>query len=276
MIGNIAKVTTKEIVYLYVDRIIKNPNQPRKYFSENSINELASSIEEHGVLQPITVRFVNKKYELIAGERRLLASKKANLKYIPCIVVNICEEKSAVLAIIENLQRENLNYFEEAEGYEKLIKNYKYTQEQLAKNIGKTQSTIANKLRLLRLDNKVKEKLLTNSLTERHGRALLKLEDTEIQLEILEKVIKNNLNVADTEKLIEHCLNIQKEVGNTEEKENKRKIRMLIKDIKIFTKTVNHAVEMMQKSGIDANYNMEKTNDGYKMIIDIVTELSCD
>ncbi|UZQ83009.1 ParB/RepB/Spo0J family partition protein [Thermoanaerobacter sp. RKWS2] len=172
----------QEISYLPIDSIRPSPYQPRKTFDIKNLQELSESIKVYGVLQPITVRMVgNNSYELVAGERRLKASKLAGLTEIPAIIVNAQDEDAAVLALIENLQREDLNFIEEAEGYYNLINDHHLTQEQLAKMLGKSQSTIANKLRILKLSKEIKEKLLENDLTERHARALLRLPDEELQ-----------------------------------------------------------------------------------------------
>jgi ParB family chromosome partitioning protein len=171
----------KNITYLSIDSVRPNPYQPRKQFGKGALEELCESIQQYGVIQPINVRKItNNNYELVAGERRLRAAIMAGLKEIPAIVININDNDSAVLALIENLQR-NLNYLEEAEGYSNLINEHGFTQEELAQKIGKSQSTVANKIRLLRLSPLVKKILSDNNLTERHARALLKLHDEQLQ-----------------------------------------------------------------------------------------------
>ncbi len=257
---------TKEITYLSVNEIKVNPNQPRKFFSLEAISELSSSIKEHGILVPISIRYTKGAYELIAGERRLRASKMAGLDYIPCIIVEADNEQSHVLAIIENLQRENLNFIEEAIAYQSLLKDHGYTQEVLAKKICKNQSTIANKLRLLKLEDNVKEVLLKNNLTERHARALLKLPSPQAQLEILDNVVKNNLNVSKTENLIDGYLKPEK---NKIEKIRNLNIKMKINDMKIFLNQIKMAVDILQKTGITCIYNVEQYDNKYKIVIDI-------
>jgi ParB family chromosome partitioning protein len=166
----------REIISLPINLIRQNENQPRKVFNQNTLIELSESIKEYGVLQPISVRHTTEKnYELVAGERRLRACQLAGLLDIPAIIVEMDDTESAILAMIENLQREDLNYIEEAEGYERLIKEHNFTQDELARQIGKKQSTIANKLRILKLGERVKRELIITGLTERHARALLKL-----------------------------------------------------------------------------------------------------
>ncbi len=267
---NIAQAMTKEVVYLDVNKIIPNPNQPRKVFVDNNITELANSIKEHGVLQPISVRYERGTYELIAGERRLKACKKAGLSYIPSLIVNITDKQSAILAMIENIQRENLNYLEEAEGINMLLLEYKMTQDELAEKLGKTQSTIANKLRILKLPKEVKYSLLENGLTERHARALLKLKSTEDMLEVLKKIVEQDLNVRKTEKLIEKYL--EKKEENTEEKSNIR-VKRIIKDIRVFTNSVINAVDIMNESGVNTDFRMKEVEGGYQIVIDIETDI---
>jgi ParB family chromosome partitioning protein len=192
----------------------------------------------------------NSKYELVAGERRLRAAVMAGLKEIPAIVININDNDSAVLALIENLQREDLNYLEEAEGYSNLINEHGLTQEELAQKIGKSQSTVANKIRLLRLPPLVKKILSDNNLTERHARALLKLHDEQLQLKVLKIVCEKGLNVKKTEELIERV--IDKYLGKGRDKPAEKKLSKTIKDIRIFVNTIRQAIELMRKSGVNA------------------------
>lgn len=192
-----------DVVMVGVDMIVPNPYQPRKYFSSNSLEELAQSIREYGILQPITVRKNNGKYELIMGERRFRASKLVGIKNIPAIILDVANEDSAVVALIENLQRVDLSFIEEAESYKKLIEIHGITQNDLSSKIGKSQSTISNKLRLLKLDDTIIDIFTQSNLTERHARALLKIKDINEQKKILHKVITNKLNVKETEKLID-------------------------------------------------------------------------
>ncbi|WP_042835464.1 nucleoid occlusion protein [Thermoanaerobacter ethanolicus] len=244
----------QEISYLPIDSIRPSPYQPRKTFDIKNLQELSESIKVYGVLQPITVRMVgNNSYELVAGERRLKASKLAGLTEIPAIIVNAQDEDAAVLALIENLQREDLNFIEEAEGYYNLINDHHLTQEQLAKMLGKSQSTIANKLRILKLSKEIKEKLLENDLTERHARALLRLPDEELQKKALEVIVKKKLNVSQTEKLIQDMIDkITKQQEET--KKANKKMMKFYKDIRIFVNTVKQAVDLMKKSGVPAEY----------------------
>jgi ParB family chromosome partitioning protein len=259
--GNTALLAQREILYIELDRIIVNPYQPRKLFDRTKLEELARSIEEYGVLQPISVRLINGcSYELVAGERRLRASKIAGLKEIPAIVVNISDHDSAVLALIENLQRQDLNYIEEAEGFQNLIANYSFTQEQLADNIGKSQSAVANKLRILKLSREIQKILLENDLSERHARALLKLDSVELQKEVLKKVIDQGLTVKRTEQLV---ASEYRKANMPVKDENERKPRMFIKDIRLFTNTVQQAIAVMNRSGVEIDCDMNQTENGY-------------
>lgn len=251
--------------FISVNNIRPNPYQPRKVFDKLMLDELASSIKEFGIMQPISVRKINDEfYELIAGERRLRATKLAGLTEIPAIIIEVNDKDSAVIALIENLQRENLNYIEEAEGYYNLINDYDLTQEEVAKQVGKSQSTIANKLRILKLSTEVKKVLLDNSLSERHARALLKLPNEELQLSILNKIIEQSLNVKKTEELIERTLN---RIFEQENKKDKPVIKRYLKDIRIFTNTIKQAVDMMESSGIEVDYKVKEVDDSYEISI---------
>ena len=187
-----------EILKIDIKDIIPNTYQPRKYFNDEALIELSESIKTHGIIQPITVRKRGEFYELVAGERRWRAAKLAELEKVPCNIIDITDVQSAEIALLENLQREDLNFIEEAEAYYNLIHDHRFTQEQLATRMGKKQSTIANKLRILKLSEKVRELCVANNLTERHARALLSVQDEKLQLSILKKVIKGNLNVIKT------------------------------------------------------------------------------
>jgi len=239
----------KNITYIKIDCIRPNPYQPRKQFNKAALEELCESIKQYGVIQPINVRRItNNSYELVAGERRLRAATMAGLKEIPSIVINVDDNDSAVMALIENLQREDLTYLEEAEGYNHLISEHGFTQEELAQKIGKSQSTIANKIRLLKLSPLVKKILLDNNLTERHARALLKLHDEQLQLKVLRLVCDRGLNVKKTEELVERA--IEKFTKQGSGKAADKKFTRAIKDIRIFINTIKQAIDMMKKSGL--------------------------
>lgn len=251
-----------------VEKIVPNPDQPRHVFDQEALGELAASIKSHGVLQPITVRRVGGLYELIAGERRLRATRLAGHSRIPAIVVNVDNEESAVLALIENIQRQNLNYMEEAQGYLKLVQQYHMTQEEVAQLMGKTQSAVANKLRILRLSDEVKAILVQYGLTERHARALLKLTDREQQLQAAAYIARNGLNVRSAEEYIEEMLQHPQAERETRRKaENRPRIRRFIRDIRLFTNTVNRAASYMKESGVPVQVAEKKTEGYYEMVI---------
>lgn len=236
----------QKILYLHIEDIRPNPHQPRRIFHPEELRALSDSIRQNGILQPLTVRQCGSYYELIAGERRLRAARLAGFKSVPCIVMEINDRNSAILALVENIQRQDLNYFEEAAALEKLITYYGMTQEDAATQLGRAQSTVANKLRLLRLTQKEREYILENQLTERHARALLKLASPEERMAVLEKVTKLGLNVEKTE------LFIEEKIGHAREQENFRKRSVLFRDIRLFTNTIQKAVETMQAAGIQA------------------------
>lgn len=251
-----------------VNRVRPNPYQPRKVFSNTALQELANSILEHGLMQPITVRMIGDSYELIAGERRLKASKLAGLESIPAVIVEVTTRDSAVLALIENLQRENLNFLEESQAYFAVMQDYGYTQQELASTLGKNQSTVANKLRILKLSPLVQKMLIENSLTERHARALLKLPSEQFQLIALEKIIKQELNVKRTEQLIDQML-VEFTKENMIKHKSNQKVKSYIKDMRLVTNTITQAVDMIQKAGIDAKYTMKEQADSYEIRIKI-------
>ncbi len=194
--------TKDEVVYLYLDDIIPNRFQPREVFDERALKELALSIKEHGVIQPIIVRRVNGKYEIIAGERRYKASALAGMTKIPAIIRDLDDKESSKVALLENLQRKNLNPIEEARTYQKILELDQMTQDELAKTMGKSQSAVANKLRLLALPDEVQDSLLKEQISERHARALLNLPDTKQQKELLKKIITNKMTVRAVEEEI--------------------------------------------------------------------------
>ncbi len=236
-----------KITELPIIRIRPNKSQPRKQFNESELKALSQSISENGILQPLIVRKItSSEYEIVAGERRLRASALAGLKKVPCIVVKCSDKESAVYALLENLQRADLGIFEEARGISRLIRRYGLTQEQAAEKLGKTQSTIANKLRLLRLSNEEQEWIEKSGLSERHARALLRIEDEELRRKALSGVITDGLNVSQTEAFVSSL------IQSTPQKQRRGKSKAVIKDIRIFVNTINKAVDTMRLSGIDA------------------------
>lgn len=254
----------KTINYVAIESISPNLYQPRKVFDDESIADLAQSIKVYGIIQPLSVRKINDDYyELIAGERRLRAAKEAGLKEVPVIICNINDKDSAAIALLENLQREDLNFYEEALAYDNLIKVHSYTQDQLSEVIGKKQSTIANKLRLLKLDKKIVDLLIENKLTERHGRALLKLNSSELQLKILDTVIKNGLNVKKTEELIQREI---EKINNVDKAaDGKKRIKGAFSPA-IYVNTVK---QVFDKFGVNAKYRSKELEDSIQVIITI-------
>ncbi len=255
----------KKVMEIPIHDIVPNPYQPRKVFSQSALEELSKSIKIYGILQPITVRVIEDKYELIAGERRLRAAKLANIELIPAIINNMSDESSAVLALLENLQREDLNFIEEAMGYENLIKEHDFTQQQLAEKLGKNQSTIANKLRILRLPNDIKIRLVENNLTERHARALLKLPNEDLMKQVLGKVIKGELTVKKTEKLIKDIL---EELEASQEDDKKPNVKGSMA-IRIYLNTMKQAFDAIIGTGIEAKYNEIDKGDYMEVVVKI-------
>ena len=204
----------REIIEVSLDDIIPNRFQPRLSFDEQGLNELAESIRQHGIIQPLVLRKIGDKYEIIAGERRYKASYIAGLTKVPAVIIDLNDNESAEVAIVENIQRKDLSPIEEAKSYKKLLDRGYLTQDQLASRMGKNQSTVSNKLRLLNLDEKVQDALLNNKISERHARSLLKLDNKEEQKEVLDEIIEKRLNVRDTEDLINRKLNGEEEFIN--------------------------------------------------------------
>ncbi len=246
-----AKNLSGTLCQLSVHTISPNPYQPRRSFNKDALAELSESIKKYGVLQPITVRKLSEgSYELIAGERRLRASMLAGLRKIPAIVVTLSDNDSAVVALVENIQRENLSFMEEAEAYRNLLYRHGLTQEELAASLGKTQSSVANKIRLLKLTKVIREIIKDNNLTERHARALLRLEDEKLQIKALEKITDKSLNVRQTDELIDEMLD--KKPSKSEAYVIPRLKYTSPKDMRLFTNTLHHAIELIRRQGIDA------------------------
>ena len=242
--------TVNRVVLIDVDRIVRSPYQPRRQFEPRAMQELADSIAQSGLLQPVTVRAVGSGYELIAGERRLMACRMNGIDKIPAIVEQFDNEKSAVFALIENLRRKDLNYFEEAQGIRRLMELCDMTQQQVAKRLGKAQSTIANKLRLLNFSEELRRRMLDAGLTERHARALLKLESDQQIEAALETITHERLNVGETERLIETMLTAAPEPAPAKTEQKATKL-FVLKDFRIFMNTITKAVSTMKLAGID-------------------------
>lgn len=245
--------TVNRVVLLDTEKISPSPYQPRRQFEQKALQELADSISQSGLLQPITVREVSSGYELIAGERRLMACKMLHMEQIPAIVERYDDEKSAVFSLIENLQRRDLNYFEEAAGIHQLMEHYHMTQQQVAQKLGKAQSTIANKLRLLCFSEPMRRKMLDAGLTERHARALLKLSDEMMIQQALEYIVRERLNVGESERYID-------QIAQSEVPEKPKPTRLfVVKDLRIFMNTISRAISTMKLAGIEVD--TRKTED---------------
>jgi len=248
-----------DVINIPIERIVGNPYQPRKIFNIDSLNELADSIKSYGVIQPISVREVEGGYEIIMGERRFRASQISKASHIPAIIIDISDGDSAVVALVENLQRENLNFLEEASALSKLIEEHNLTQKEIADKIGKKQSTISNKLRILNLSDSVKEKILLNNLTERHARALLKVDEKD-RIKILNRVVKNGLNVKKTEELIASL--------NKNIKRKSQNIKSFI-NYKIYVNTIKQAYKTILDTGFNAEYTEVDKGEYIELIVKI-------
>lgn len=239
------------IIFLPVDELRPNPAQPRRIFDETALQELAASIRQYGVLQPLSVRRRADGYELVAGERRLRAAKLAGLRSVPCVLLVLDDTQSGLVALVENLQRKDLDYLEEAAGLAQLIRRYGLSQEQAAARIGKSQSAVANKLRLLQLSAPVLQTLRACHLSERHARALLRLPDEASRLAVIEKIVKRQLNVAATEALIAQLLQPKPQPAPRRP--------VLGKDIRLFLNSLEHNLTLIRDAGIAADTQRQDT-----------------
>jgi len=249
------------IIMVDIHKIVPNPHQPRKEFNDAGIAELADSISKVGLLQPLVVRKVNQAFELIAGERRLRASKLVGLEKIPAILFDVNDIGSAAIALIENIQREQLNYFDEAISYRRLIEDHRLTQQQVAKLIGKSQSSVANKLRLLKHPTEVIQRLRKHGLSERHSRALLNIIDEDEKHSIIDSIVDKALNVRDTEKLIE--------MRNSAIKKKRQNVRGIVKNYKMYINTVKNAYDQISNFGVKAHYDLTEDEKEYTIVIKI-------
>ncbi|MBQ4582935.1 MAG: ParB/RepB/Spo0J family partition protein [Oscillospiraceae bacterium] len=254
---------SRRVRWLGVEEIRPNPHQPRRTFEEQGLAELADSIRSYGILQPLTVRRTETGYELIAGERRLRAAKLAGERQVPCLVARVGEEDSALLALMENLQRRDLDCWEEAEAIARLITTYNLTQEQAAEKIGKSQSAVANKLRLLRLSRAVRDSLRQKGLSERHARALLRLSDEHQQLCALEEIARRGYNVARTEEYVEQLLQQNRQTPP------QGRATYIIKDVRLFLNSVERGLGIMRRAGVDAQIGRSDTDEEIRLTIRI-------
>lgn len=231
-------------------QIRPNKTQPRKFFDEDELRLLAQSISTNGILQPLTVRKLSQtEYELVAGERRLRAAVLAGVAKVPCVLIKCSDKESAIYALLENIQRADLNMFEEARGINRLIRKYGLTQDDAAARLGKKQSTVANKLRLLKLTMEEQDWILQAGLSERHARALLRISEEEVRKEVLSRIVAESLSAKETEDLVIKLL-CQTTISDTNSPKQDKKF--IIRDVRIFVNTINKAVDTMRLSGINA------------------------
>ena len=254
---------SSRVRYIPINAVRPNPQQPRRSFDETALRELADSISAYGILQPLTVRDRGGVYELVAGERRLRAARIAGLREVPCLIAEVGEEDAALLALIENLQRRDLDYMEEAAAIARLIRRYGLSQQQAAEKLGKSQPTIANKLRLLRLSAPVIDCLRQYGLTERHARTLLRLTDPEQQLAAARHIGKRGLNVAQTEQYIDRL------TAENRTEPPRRRPTYVIKDVRLFLNSVERGVRLMQSAGVGAEVGRRDTEEEILLTIHI-------
>ena len=256
----------EEVLNIAIEKIVPNRYQPRTVFDDDKIEELARTIHTHGVIQPIIIRKMeDEKYEIIAGERRFRAMTKLKWTEVPAIIRNLSDKETASIALIENLQREELTAIEEAVAYQKLLKLHELTQEALAQRLGKGQSTVANKLRLLKLPQEVQEAIMKKELSERHARALMAIKEKEVQLELMNISIDKQWNV----KQLEEKVN---EINNPPVKEDKKvksRRKVVSKDVRIALNTIKQSLSMVTKSGINIKTEEEDTEEFYQITVRI-------
>lgn len=252
--------TQGAVMLIPTTEIRPNPTQPRREFPLDSLMELAQSISENGILQPLTVSIEDGVPVLVAGERRLRAARIAGLAQVPCVEVQAQAQQRQVLTLIENLQREDMNCFETAEGIRTLIDSFELTQCEAAHQLGLSQSAVANKLRLLRLSEEERAALIAAGCGERHARALLRLSDPQKRWQAIEKIVADKLTVAQTERLVEEWL-----AGRV----RRRPSKPLIRDVRVFFNTVNHALTIMRRGGIPAESTQREEGDFIEYVVRI-------
>ena len=257
-----------QIILIPQEEIYPNPNQPRRRFDFDELEGLAQSIRQNGIIQPIAVRVNNRgEYELISGERRLRASRLVGITQVPCIIMEANDEKSALFALLENVQRSDLDFFEEAVAIEKLLTDYGMTRDEICKKLGKAPPTISNKLRLLRLPEEIRMRITQENLTERHARAMLKLTSASQMERAMSIIAEKRLNVAETERLISQIL--------TNDSRHRQPTVKLFKDVRIFVNTLNHAVDTMRRAGIEADSAKSETDEYIEYIVRIPKSRNC-
>lgn len=260
----------KQIQDIELSKITPNQYQPRRQFSEASISELAQTLDKEGLLQPIVVRETKDQegYEIIAGERRFRAAKSLGWEKIPAIINNMDDDQAASLALIENLQRENLNPIDEAEAYKNLMKLNDLTQTELAKNVGKSQSYVANKMRLLKLTPKVQSYLVSGEISPRHGRALVGLSEKD-QGRMVDEILNKNLNVKETEEIVKDVEGYFEQADADKKQRPTKVARRIPKDLKVQINTIKQAVKLAKDSGIKVKVEENNDPDDYKITIEL-------
>ncbi len=267
---NLALNSTNEVMELPIERILPNPYQPRRLYNRAELEELSRSVRQYGVIQPVCVReAAGGSYELITGERRLRASKLAGLRYIPAVVLNVCDRDSAALCLVENIHRSELNYIEEAEAINSVMKDFSCSLEETAHIIGKSRQEIAAKLRLLRLTPDIRQLLIKNSLTEGHARALLRLSRHNAQKSVLEQVIKYSLNIKKTEELVDSAIKNGGEIGVLKKQP---RLKLCFRDVRLFAAMLEQAVEQMNENGMQTDCEIKQQDNQYEIKINIKTE----
>src|SRR5690625_4327529 len=262
--GEMSDKNQDDVVQLKVEEIVPNEYQPRTQFDDEKIKELAQTLQTHGMIQPIVVRKKDEnKYEVIAGERRLRAAKSLGWETISAIIRELSDTETASLALIENIQREELSVIEEAQAYSMLLEMHELTQEALAQRLGKSQSTVANRLRLLSLPDNIQDGLLHKKITERHARSLMTLKTTEEQVEYYEKVIEQGLTVRELDDLI------KSDYAKPVEKKQRKKPKLVSKDVRIATNTIKRSLKMISDTGIDVESEEEDLDDYYQITIKV-------
>lgn len=258
----------RKISEIPLGQIVRNPFQPRREFDEKEIEELAASIENYGLIQPIVVREQGKGYQIIAGERRYRACHYLGLKEIPAIIEEMDDEQMAAVSLIENLQRRELNYFEEASAYSILINVFGMTQEEVARKVGKSQSAVANKMRLLKLSEPVRSYINTGTVSERHARALLRLQSGEAQMDVLQKIYEKDLTVKETEEMVER---LRENLITPENKgrNSHQAVSIFIKDARIFVNTIKETVRRAKQTGVDMSMQEKEDEQNYEIVIRI-------
>lgn len=261
------QTNNEEVVHVAIEKIVPNRFQPRTVFDDAKIEELARTIHTHGVIQPIVIRKMeDNKYEIIAGERRFRAMSKLKWTEVPAIVRNLSDKETASIALIENLQREELTAIEEAVAYQKLLKLHELTQEALAQRLGKGQSTVANKLRLLKLPKEIQQAIMNKRLSERHARSLMQVKDEEVQIKLMNESIEQQWNVKQLEEKVNEIVNPPvKEEKNA----SKPKRKAISKDVRIALNTIKQSLSMVTKSGINLKTEEEDTEDFYQITVRI-------